>query len=284
MVLNMKKNLINFIQIAVFCFFFAHVTQLIWKGNYEVESARLAKILLVALLFCIIVYYFFFSREQVIKIQAELYEAKLKQEKIQNMATQSQLKLLQSQIEPHFLFNTLANLKALIQADPVLAEQLLDKFTGLLRSSLSKSRAHEINLDDELNSLKIYLEIQQIRLGNRLSFSIKKDDNLPPEIKLPPLLLQPLVENAVFHGIEPKIEGGTISIVVSQNNDKLQIQIIDDGIGLQENNPNKQGHGFALSNIRQRLGALFGPQASLTIKSNNNNSGVIAIVECPCEH
>ena len=278
-----QKNRLWHLFFSLITTLFIGISHVVWWNNIGSDDlASLAKIMLVSLLFCIIIYYFFFSQEQARKMQVKLHQAELKQTQIQHAATQSQLQLLQSQIEPHFLFNTLANLQALIRQDPIMAEKLLNKLTELLRSSLKKSRAAEITLEDELSSLEAYLEIQKIRLGTRLKFNIHRHEKIKLSSKLPPLLLQPLVENAVLHGIEPKIEGGSITVSVNQINGKLNIQIIDTGIGLQSNNSKQQGHGFALNNIRQRLNALFGQQASLTIKNNRDN-GVTATMELPCE-
>ena len=202
----------------------------------------------------------------------------------QKALAESQLRILQSQIEPHFLFNTLANLKALIRTNPQLAEQLLDNFSELLRSSLSKSRAEKVSLADEVNSLRAYLAIQQIRLGDRLHFEIHLADGLSELTQLPPFLIQPLVENAVFHGIEPSAEGGQVNLTFDIVDQRWLICVIDNGLGLQVDgdSPGPSGHGVALNNIRERLAALFPDQSAVIIKSNPAG-GVTATLELPCE-
>ena len=141
--------------------------------------------------------YYFWTREQLMASERSAAEARLR--------------LLQAQIEPHFLFNTLANLQALIPIDPARAQEMLRHLDGYLRASLATTRSDWDTLAGEFALLKSYLEILAIRMGPRLQFEL----DLPPDLAaahLPPMLLQPLVENSIRHGLEPKIEGGTVSV------------------------------------------------------------------------
>ncbi len=250
-----------------------------FKSNISLEF--LGQLLLISLFFLSVAYYFHSSRETALTLKAELQQAELQQSQQQKALVESQLRTLQSQIEPHFLFNTLANLKALIKTDPPLAEELLDNFSELLRSSLRKSRADKVSLADEVSSLKAYLAIQKIRLGDRLAFDILLNKPLDEFALLPPFLIQPLVENAVFHGIEPSPNGGQVTLSFDIVDQGWIICIIDNGVGLGMGTSPK-GHGVALNNIRERLAALFPGNSALTIKSNAAG-GVTATLEFPCE-
>jgi Histidine kinase len=175
-------------------------------------------------------------------------------------ATQAQLKLLQSQLEPHMLFNTLANLRALIATDPARATHMLDRLIDYLRATLSASRATTHPLRAEFERLGDYLALMQVRMGPRLTYTL----DLPPELAnhaIPTLLLQPLVENAIKHGLEPKIEGGSVSIGVRREGQHIVLDVIDSGVGLADSRV--QGEGFGLTQVRERLQAAYGDQATL---------------------
>ncbi|MGY5450482.1 sensor histidine kinase [Agarivorans sp. MS3-6] len=253
-----------------------------WISPYydDFDWPLMLKVVIIGLFFCAVIYYYFFSREQNLSMASALQQAELEKLKAEQALTYSQLKLLQSQIEPHFLFNTLANLKALIAVEPKQAEILLDKFTELLRVTLKKSRQESIRLEDEVAGISAYLAIQQIRLGERLQYSVTLTSQELNQRQLPPMLLQPLVENAVFHGIEPKAEGGHVNVRINVAKQRWKITIEDNGIGFKQ--AAKQGHGLALSNIQKRLASLFPNQASLHIQALETG-GTLAKLEFPCE-
>ncbi len=145
----------------------------------------------------------------------------------------AQLNVLQAQMEPHFLFNTLSNVISLIEVDAPRARTLLEQLTQLLRASLRRSRRDIVTVADELEVVTAYLRIQQLRMGQRLQFQIDCPDELLGT-PLPPLMLQPLVENAVRHGIEPAEQGGNVRVQISLLDDgSLQLSVADDGIGVQ---------------------------------------------------
>jgi hypothetical protein len=178
-------------------------------------------------------------------------------------ALESQLKMLQAQIEPHFLYNTLANAVGLIGPAPDRARLLLERLIEYLRTSLAASRQNSTTLGHELGTLRAYLELMQVRMGRRLRFSIDCNASLDA-IELPPMLLQPLVENAIQHGLEPLIDGGDICIAAIVVGGQLEVTIADSGAGLQPGS-GKPGGGVGLSNIRERLATLFPGHASLTL-------------------
>ena len=180
-------------------------------------------------------------------------------------ATESQLRLLQAQIEPHFLFNTLANVQSLIGHDTPGAKQMLVDFTDYLRVGLDQLRHADSTLAQELEMARSYLQLFQIRMGERLSYRIDADPEARVAI-LPPLLLQPLIENAISHGLEPKVEGGAVHIHASVRDGRLEIVVTDDGLGL--NAPRRQrrpGNGMALDNIRARLRTRYAGHATLSV-------------------
>ena len=206
------------------------------------------------------------------------YRARWKQEQLQARVTEAQLKLLQGQIEPHFLFNTLANVQSLIDFDPDRAKLMLERFTDYLRASLGQLRGDSTTLAQEFAMLEAYLALMQLRMGERLKVSL----NLPPElsgIALPPLLAQPLVENAIHHGLEPQISGGTITVSARRAAGRLHIEVADDGQGL-DGPRRRPGNGVALENIRARLTARYGPSASLELRPRDGG-GTRACIQIP---
>jgi two-component sensor histidine kinase len=180
-------------------------------------------------------------------------------------ATEAQLRLLQAQIEPHFLFNTLANVLSLVEAEPARAKAMLETFIDYLRSSLQQQRRSEATLDEELALAEAYLQLMGARMGERLRHEVQATPEAR-QCRLPPLLLQPLVENAIRHGLEPQVDGGTVRIEATLQDGCLRLRVIDDGRGLDApRRPGPQGAGVALLNIRERLAARHGSAARLTL-------------------
>lgn len=208
------------------------------------------------------------------RIEAEVKQRQLIKSESQRREIEANLKLLQAQIEPHFLFNTLANVGSLIDSDPVLAKRLLERLDDWLRVALARARSDHATLGDELEMLENYLQILKIRFGERLRWRI----DVPEDARLfsfPPMLLQPLVENAVRHGIEPKIGGGEIGIRLKIENAMLRIEVSDTGVGLVGDSD-----GAGLSNVRARLATLFGKAGCLTLQ-DNPGGGASAVLELP---
>lgn len=224
----------------------------------------------------------FFVVSAIISVLLTLrYRARWKQEMLQARVTEAQFKLLQGQIEPHFLFNTLANVQSLIDFDPERAKQMLERFTDYLRASLGQLRGDATTLAQEFALLEAYLALMQLRMGERLQVRL----DLPAELRdvaLPPLLAQPLVENAIHHGLEPKIEGGTVTVRARESEGRLHLEVADDGQGL--DGPRRRGgHGVALENIRARLTARYGASASLELLPREGG-GTRALIQFPLAH
>lgn len=191
-----------------------------------------------------------------------------KRRRLQLQAVEAQLLRMQAQIEPHFLFNSLAAVQSLIDPAPERAKQMLEHFTDYLRASLQTLREETCTLQQELQAVQSYLALMQIRMGEqRLRFAIEADAGARLA-RVPPLLLQPLVENAVQHGIEPLPDGGAIRVLASTAEPGwLQLEILDDGQGLDAPATRRRsGNGLALKNIRERLAARYQGDASLKIE------------------
>ena len=213
---------------------------------------------------------FFSSREKMSRLQTAAAQEKARAESVARQAMQAQLQLLQAQIEPHMLFNTLANLQGLISFDPDRAQLLLDQLIQYLRATLSSSRAGTTTLGQEFALMESYLGLMAVRMGARLAYTLDLPDQLR-DIKLPPMLLQPLVENAIQHGLEPKIEGGHISVRASVDGGTLTLTVADDGLGLDHPGQAKGSHKgthLGVANIRERLQVMHGDAAGLSLDAN----------------
>lgn len=256
----------HFIIVVSGTVIFGTLHAMLWSAWIPGESGlcQLFSLLGSALFFSTLMYYFFHNREKALRYESELKQVKLLQVEHDKALVTSQLQVLQSQIEPHFLFNTLANLQVLIDADPTKAKLLLERLTELLRISLKKSRREWIMLEDEIDLLDAYLGIQSMRLGDRLSYRFIIDENVNTLWNIPPYMLQPLVENAVFHGIEPREEGGKITVCMTCKEERLLVEIKDNGVGFEGKSLHK-GNGVSLENIRQRLKALYGDKSYMSI-------------------
>lgn len=210
--------------------------------------------------------YLYYRTEQSFVLQQALDKAEIARVKQDKELLETRLRLLQSQIEPHFLFNTLANIQALIKIEPKMASKMLIALTALLRQSLNRTRDEWLTLSHELRFNKAYLAIQQIRLGDRLSISYEISDKILDTMHFPPMLIQPLIENAVVHGIEPISEGGEIVLSIDVKDKNLIIKITND-CSSDSTQDGHQGHGVGLKNIQERLKQLYGEAAKFTCES-----------------
>jgi signal transduction histidine kinase len=217
---------------------------------------------------------YFWERQRLADLQAAAAQDKSRAETVERQVAEAQLRLLQAQIEPHFLFNTLANVHALIPLDGARAQQMLGHLDGFLRAALAAARKERNTLADEFALLRSYLEILGIRMGERLRFKIDLPEALAA-VPVPPMLLQPLVENALKHGLEPKIDGGRVDVSAHESENFLYIQISDTGLGL--GNSPIRGSGVGLAHVRQRLAAAYGDRASFKIENNSPNGVTVSI-------
>ena len=225
------------------------------------------------ILAAVIVLHFSLTRDEIAREVAARAEA-------QRLAAESQLRLLRAQIEPHMLFNTLANLRSLIDEDPKQAQSMLDQLITYLRGALVASRTESTTLHREFAQVRAYLDLMSVRMGPRLTYTLELPDHLQ-QAAVPPMLLQPLVENAVKHGLEPKIGGGSIAVTARRTDEAIEISVIDSGLGLPpDDTGDEPTNSYGLLYVRERLNALYGPRASLTL-SRQLPKGVCATVRIP---
>lgn len=212
------------------------------------------------------------------------WRSRLRQKQLQNEATEARLRLLQGQIEPHLLFNTLANVQSLMDYDPPRAKRMIETFSSYLRASLSQLRQTDSTLDDELTMVRDYLVLMQIRMEQRLRFDIEASD-AARRASMPTLLLQPLVENAIHHGLAPTLDGGSVTISAEVRGARLEIRVCNASAGPAATDALVQrlrpGAGMALANLRARLQTQFGSAASLQLAIHA--AGAEAILSLPCQ-
>ena len=198
-----------------------------------------------------------------------------------NVKTESEARLqaLQSRIRPHFLFNSMNTIASLTRSQPAQAEAAVENLADLFRISLSDAR-QRLTLAEELQLCRRYLEIEHLRLGERLLVEWHTD-NLPEDALLPALLLQPLLENAVYHGVEPLTEGGTVIISGEQTDNLLSITV-QNPVAASADMNHQKGNQLAQENIRERLHAVYGHQGKLQTESSNGSYKVI--IQFPYEN
>jgi signal transduction histidine kinase len=199
-------------------------------------------------------------RSRLEKTSLALREKDLERERALKLATEAKLAALQARLHPHFLFNALNSISALIQEDPVRADQLVERMAALLRAALDSSQEGLIPLADELKLVVDYLEVEKARFGDRLSYQVQVPEEVLPT-RVPPLSLQTMVENSVKYAVAPVRGGGDIRISGHVVNGQVQVEVSDSGPGFRlETVP--AGHG--LDNLRARLGHFFGDGPHLT--------------------
>lgn len=242
--------------------------------------------------------FFFYARSKAAALSAQVNA-------VERDAGEAKLKLLETQLEPHMLFNTLANLRALITLDPPRAVRMLDHLNSYLRATLSGSRTLAHPLAAEFDRLGDYLELMSVRMGPRLRYTLELAAELR-DLPVPPLLLQPLVENAIRHGLEPKVEGGEISVRARRDGERLVIEVNDTGIGVEEgfragagagigvgaaaggggagadvgSVPFDPRSGFGLAQVRERLATVYGERGTIRLMPATGG-GTCALVTVP---
>lgn len=195
---------------------------------------------------------------------------------VEKELTVAKLSLLHAQVEPHFLYNTLASAQLLTRSDPARADEMLGHLIQYLRRSLPSADNELSTLGAELERALAYLEILKIRMGSRLSVQVDVPENLRAT-PLPPMVLQTLVENAIKHGLEPRTGGGTVWIRARRSDEVVTVTVADDGDGF---NTKTSGTGIGLKNVRERLRLLYGANAALSVVANFP-TGVAATLSVP---
>ena len=207
--------------------------------------------------------------------QARIAQAEAERHQLEKNVLHAQLQLMQAQVEPHFLFNTLANVQHLVETDARAAAGMLESLIQYLRAALPQMREGATNLGREIDMARAFLDIHRVRMGSRLEYRIEVPESLKQR-PFPPMMLISLVENAIKHGVDPCCDQGTITIRASDSDGRLKVSVADTGEGVKP----KMGGGVGLTNIRERLKALYGSRANLVLEENAPR-GVVASIEVP---
>ncbi len=214
-------------------------------------------------------------RERHARDQARILGAEAERHQLEKTVLEARLQLMQAQVEPHFLFNTLANVQHLVETDPPAASRMLASLIQYLRAALPRMREGATTLGREVDMARAFLEIHRVRMGGRLEFGIAVPDGLRARA-FPPMMLISLVENALKHGVDPCCECGRVDIRAEERDGRLRVWVADTGAGIAP----KKGGGVGLANIRERLKALYGASARLVLEENVPR-GVVAAIEVP---
>jgi hypothetical protein len=215
-------------------------------------------------------FFLHYFREQAARTQAHRFERQM---------AEAELKLLQAQVEPHFLVNTLSNVQFLIEIDPPRAAHMMGHLIEYLQASIPQLRGRSTTLGQEAKLVNAYLSIMAMRMGRRLQFAVDVPVALEA-VEFAPLMLLSLVENAIKHGIEPAADGGEVRVTARCEGGKLHVAVTDTGRGLGAGAqpPSTTGSGLGLTNLRERLAALYGGHARLDLRDNSPR-GAIACIE-----
>jgi hypothetical protein len=219
----------------------------------------------------------FVGRSRAAQREAEAKKREADYHRMGQQVTEAKLQALQAQVEPHFLYNTLASVQALTEVDPAKANAMTGHLIQYLRNALPKMRESVSTVGQEVELVRAYLNILQMRMGKRLAFEIDVPADLLAQ-PFPPLMLPSLVENAIKHGLEPQREGGVVRITARNADGRLQVSCADTGKGFGE----AIGDGVGLTNTRERLAALYGDAGRLTLEANAPR-GVVATIEVPMD-
>ncbi len=260
--------------VAVFAGYWLGFTLLTWREarQFVLSAQGAMTILLLSVIISAIVAAVFYSREREARAEAAYERERARGEAAERQTKVAQLKLLEAQIEPHFLYNTLANVISLIDSDPSNAKRMVERLIDYLRRAAMASGAADATLGRQIDLLRAYLDIIVLRMGSRLSYRIDVPAELA-SLPLPPMLLQPVVENAIKHGLEPNIGGGLVSIGARREGAELILEVDDNGLGVRTTrSPGSTGLGLA--NLRDRLASIYGARARMDIEDRQPGTRV----------
>jgi LytS/YehU family sensor histidine kinase len=266
------SSILKALILFVFLFISSNILQLS-SGDYTLLSVISAVINFSVVFFVWNIIYFgynYFSNYKSAEINNLRLEASQRE---------SELKSLKAQLNPHFMFNSMNSIRALVDENPSKAKEAVTKLSNILRNSLLMNKNKEIFLSEEIDLVKDYLDLEKIRYEERLKFSLDIDSK-SKSVYLPPLIIQTQVENAIKHGISKNPKGGTILISSKIENGKLTIKVENTGVL----NTNKPETGLGFANSLQRLQLQYGPTAAIKIFENNNNNTVITEINIPLKN
>lgn len=256
-------------------------TMLDWHDakRYMLSAQGAIGLLLLSVFISAILASIFHIRERRARAEAAFQAERARVESVERQFHIARFKLLEAQVQPHFLYNTLANVISLVDSDPATAKRMVERLIDYLRGTAIAAGTTHATLGSQLELLRAYLDLIVLRLGSRLRYRIE----IPPELEalpLPPMLIQPLVENAIKHGLEPKVGGGEVVIRATRAGADITLVVADDGLGVGA--AVRDGStGIGLANLRQRLAALYGSSARLTME--DAEPGTRVIVTLPAE-
>jgi signal transduction histidine kinase len=253
----------------------AEIHRGVTRDLYRIATGAGILLLFIPLFVVAVVSKIFVDRSRAALRMAELKRKEAEYHRMSQQVTEAKLSALQAQVEPHFLYNTLASVQALTEVDPPQASAMTGHLIQYLRNALPKMRESVSTVGQEVELVRAYLNILQMRMGKRLAFTIDVPESLQ-EAPFPPLMLPSLVENAIKHGLEPQREGGEVAIRAEEADGRIRMIVADTGRGFSE----APGAGVGLANIRERLAALYGAEGKLTLEANTPR-GVVATIEVP---
>ncbi|MFC1493224.1 sensor histidine kinase [candidate division KSB1 bacterium] len=277
---SIPLHLVISLSFAALHAFIFHIFAMMIKSGPMWDLHMILVQLIKEIVFNMLVYWIVIGLCMLTDYQRKNREHVLRTSQMETQLAQAQLEVLKMQLHPHFLFNTLHAISALVKKDPASADKMIGRLGDLLRMTLDKSGEQEILLKEELEFLKLYLEIEKTRFQDRLNVNLDIDSN-SLDCAVPNLLLQPLVENSIKHGIAKKSSAGEINIKTEFKDDNLKITINDNGSGLRKTIDAQVKEGFGLSNTRKRLEQLYGDQHSFYIE-NSESGGVNVTLIIPC--
>ncbi|HTR57939.1 MAG TPA: histidine kinase [Casimicrobiaceae bacterium] len=261
--------------VGVFVGYWLGFTLLDWRGSRQwLFSAQGAtSILILTLIISAVLALMFHLREREARAEAAFQRERARVEASEHQFHLAQLKRLEAQVEPHFLYNTLANVISLVDAQPSAAKRMLERLIDYLRHAAVAGDGAEATLGRQVDLLRAYLDLMTVRMGSRLAYRVEIPADLSA-LPLPPMLLQPLVENAIKHGLEPKLAGGTVSVSARREGASLVLTVTDDGEGFPTARPGPASGGLGLANVRERLASLYGERARLVIEDRQPGTAV----------
>jgi sensor histidine kinase YesM len=220
-------------------------------------------------------YFFFVFQRQTAEAAAQMHQSELQRVHLERQMTEARLQSLRAQIEPHFLFNTLANVQQLYRTEPGRGQEMLANFVAYLRTALPQMRHDETTLKHEVDLARAYLDVLRVRMGERLEVRFDIPGDLAG-VAFPPLALSTLTENAIKHGLNALPEGGEIEITARSDGRQVKVSVADTGAGFRASG----GSGAGIANLRARLAALYGDAANLEFETNTPR-GIRATISVP---
>jgi len=244
-----------------------------YRFSWNDQVPLLAMNFVLAALFGTIAVIYFTLKAKVERMATQLKEKELNEERLTRTKMEAELQALQAKINPHFLFNTLNSIASLISENPKAAESTVEKLSELFRYTLKSAEKNLVSVAEELDIVRTYLEIEKVRFGERLQYDITCDDDIR-DFMIPALIIEPLVENSIKHGIASEVRGGKIVIEVSAADGNCLISVIDNGKGIDDGN---KVNGFGLRSVEERLQLRYGPSSSLRLVPDGRTHFLITI-------